>query len=439
MPKKETPAHVGDKDAASAASPHFSNFKELRGPSKVSFDIDDVDVAVVNALRRTILSDILNVAFVFDPFDKDASTIVFHENTSALHNEFTGHRLSLIPLCFDESQLEAILRSEVRYRFNLKKHNTSKSDLMDVRTSDFVVYLNDRPLDAGHRNAILPPDPITGDYILITKLKPGEALHVDCTPAIGTARQHAAWCPVSLCVFHNRLDEQAAAVAFAQGLETTHGQRAADGKPPLTADEEREYETRFYILDAKRYFKRNADSEPCAFEFSIESECRLRPAYLVAKGFRMLIERVKRLERVLEKGDSEDAIITSIAEDASSYDVCVKAEGHTLGNLLQSLWFNFYHRESKDLSYVGYYQHHPLEDTVSFRMTPAEHMDVPAFRAFLVKACAKVVDHLSELAGEWATFADVKLEVTSADLWQGFVEDGPAAGIEQSTDTDQAK
>lgn len=403
----------------------FSEWKDLT-PSKSSFEVDDVDVAVLNSIRRTILSDIPNVAFRYDAFDKDESSITFHTNTGALHNEFLGHRLSLIPLCFTEKQLDAVLSGQARYRFVLKKHNTTKSDIVDVLTSDFVVYLDDRPLDVHEREAILPPDGFTGDYILITRLKPGEAVHAECVPAEGTAKEHAAWCPVSLCVFHNRTDPQAAAVAFAQRLEAMRESRSADGKPQLTEEEEAEYERRFYILDAQRCFQRNKYGEPRCFTFCIETECRLRPAYLVAKALRLLIERVKRLEYVFGKDDDAfkrdtSAAVAPLDEEAGSYDVCIDDEGHTLGNLLQSLLFELYHRESGELTYVGYYQRHPLENSVSLRLTPTKPMDVAEFRAFMSQACAKVAGHLLQIAEDWTTFSGVEIEATSAETWTAFV------------------
>ena len=403
----------------------FSEWKDLT-PSKASFEVDDVDVSVLNAVRRTILSDIPNVAFRYDPFDKDESSIVFHVNTGALHNEFLGHRLALIPLCFTEKQIDAVLGGQARYRFALKKHNTTKSDIVDVLTSDFVVYLDDRPLDDREREAILPADPFTRDHILITRLKPGEALHADCVPAAGTAKEHAAWCPVSLCVFHNRTDPQAAAVAFAQRLEAMRESRSTDGKPQLTEEEELEYERRFYILDAQRCFQRNKYGEPRCFTFCIETECRMRPAYLVAKALRLLTERVKRLQYVFGKDDDAfqkdgTVAVAPLAEDDASYDVCIAGEDHTLGNLLQSLMFEFYNREADELTYVGYYQRHPLEDSVSLRLTPKEPTDVAGCRAFLAQACAKVAGHLLQIAEDWTAFSGVEIEASSAETWQAFV------------------
>ena len=69
----------------------------LRG-KKLDFEIRDVDVSIVNALRRVILAEYPTVAIAFDPYDSSQNDINIKINTTALHNEFTGHRISLVPV-----------------------------------------------------------------------------------------------------------------------------------------------------------------------------------------------------------------------------------------------------------------------------------------------------------------------------------------------------
>jgi DNA-directed RNA polymerase subunit L len=49
------------------------------------------------------------------------------------------------------------------------------------------------------------------------------------------------------------------------------------------------------------------------------------------------------------------------------HELNINNENHTLGNLIQSLFYNKYVRQSKQLSYIGYTFVHPLEQTIIWK------------------------------------------------------------------------
>ena len=73
----------------------ISNLKEEDG--KTIFTISNIDVSYVNAIRRTILSDIPIVVFKTTPYEENKANII--TNTSRLNNEIVKQRLSCIPIC----------------------------------------------------------------------------------------------------------------------------------------------------------------------------------------------------------------------------------------------------------------------------------------------------------------------------------------------------
>ena len=82
----------------------IADFKEEDGI--LTFTIYNTDVSYVNALRRTILSDIPIVVFKTIPYEENKANIII--NTSRLNNEIVKQRLGCIPICsaeLDESQL----------------------------------------------------------------------------------------------------------------------------------------------------------------------------------------------------------------------------------------------------------------------------------------------------------------------------------------------
>ena len=62
----------------------------------MTFTIANIDVSYVNAIRRTILSDIPIVCFKTTPYEQNKANIVI--NTTRLNNEILKQRLSCIPI-----------------------------------------------------------------------------------------------------------------------------------------------------------------------------------------------------------------------------------------------------------------------------------------------------------------------------------------------------
>ncbi len=66
---------------------------------KTSFEITDIHLALANSLRRCFSSIVPTVTFDDEYKEQvELKSIIINKNTSALHNEFLSHRLSLIPL-----------------------------------------------------------------------------------------------------------------------------------------------------------------------------------------------------------------------------------------------------------------------------------------------------------------------------------------------------
>ena len=95
-------------------------------PNEVlSFTIDGVDVSVVNALRRTLLSDI-QIWGIYQ-------NINFHKNTTKLINEILQNRISCIPV-----HLPIDFPDATDLEINLSVANTSNS-IVVVTSQNFTV------------------------------------------------------------------------------------------------------------------------------------------------------------------------------------------------------------------------------------------------------------------------------------------------------------
>lgn len=357
----------------------FAKFKES-GP-KLSFVVSNVDLSVVNSLRRIILSEIPTAAFYFDAYEQERKDISIHKNTGALHNEFISHRVSLIPLYFDLSEIQSF--DPKRYRFVLKKKNTSTDTLL-VTTKDFEIYENDKKLPDSYREHVFPACKTTKDHILITKLRAnmydpaqGEEIDLECTASLGTGQEHARWCAVSQCSFFNEVDPAKEQKAFEELV--------AEAKTP---EERKRLQARFETIDRYRHFKTDEYDEPNSFEFTIQTECRMSPREIFVAAVDILVDKVTKFRDGIEQ--------VPVTELPSCVQFEIKNENFTLLNVLQSMTYNrCFRSQNNPISYIGYYQSHPLDKTmflkVRFTNPDADPKD------FLAEQCTAIVDNLVSL------------------------------------------
>jgi DNA-directed RNA polymerase subunit L len=345
-------------------------------PKTLKFVIKDVDLSIVNAARRIILSEIETAAFAFEAYEDN--DIVFHKNTCALHNEFLGHRLSLLPLYFNEDELDNF--NPPQYRFILKKKNIG-SAILPVTTADFEIYdENDKKYNQAFHDRIFPANSITKDHILITKLKPnlydatkGEEVDIECRASIGIGKTHARWNPVSKCTYNFTIDEK----------KVKEAQKTAVDKNKMET------------LDKYRYYIVNKYQEPCSFDFEIETECGIPPKSLFRRALQILVAKVESFSQnlVIDKSTSVDNFFT----------LTIINESHTLLNVLQCLiynkWFHDTAPSSNVLEFIGYHQSHPLDNKMILKLKFKDESIDP--KSFLVTECGRIISHINELVEQW--------------------------------------
>lgn len=340
---------------------------------RVTFDIIDTDLAIVNSLRRTMLSDIPTVGFV----GEGEPTVEVQKNTGPLHNEIIIHRVGMIPLHLTDEETDAF--QEGLYEFELSVENKT-DDTINVTTHNFKGTRDGKPMSEREIHKMFPSNKVSGDPILITRLRAGEALSLTARPVKATAKHHASFSPISMCSLRFLPDPEAA--------------EKADG-----------------ILDKERAYLMNKYNEPVAIEFAFEMENsnamkEIEAArYLVYKGLDSLM---KRLDDAIQH--EEDKLICKEIENGFEYTF--ENEDDTLGNLLQSLMFNRHVRDGQSfqdvkISYVGYMCPHPLDPTMVLRVMFEDKTlkrDTSFAWALLMDNCSWIRSTLTGISNEWEQF-----------------------------------
>lgn len=363
----------------------FSNYSKDNNVSQ--FKITNIDLSIVNSIRRTILTNIKNVAFLFNVKEKNPETSGIHivENDSPLHNEFLAHRLSMVPINLTSEQIANWNPED--YEFEIKVENNTKS-FKDVTSKDIIVTYKGKE-DSKLREQMFPSNKFTKEYIIITKLPPTTQttkLYCKLKAFIGTAEDSACWATTSLCTFYNDIDEDTNKKNMAQFIEQN---------PKLNP---KQAEVRYNTLDYQRAFHKNEYNEPDQFIFKIEPECILSTKEIFQQSLEYLIDKIDNLI------DFKETKIT-VSNEKDFYKIILNDETHTIGNLLQSILYNIHVREkkSKQISFIGYFVPHPLEKRVFMKIVSS--LEDVSFKQELIESFKNIKDILTDVLNEWLVFS----------------------------------
>ena len=129
----------------------FSSYNYNNKAERHSFQINNLDLAIINSIRRIILSDIPVIGF----YGEEEPTVEIPVNTGPLHNEFMIHRVGLIPLHISEQITENYEDGEYKFEFNVINKN---SETINITTSDFKGTYKEKELTKSELAKIFPPN-----------------------------------------------------------------------------------------------------------------------------------------------------------------------------------------------------------------------------------------------------------------------------------------
>lgn len=349
----------------------FKNYVYNKITDRHEFDIIDVDLSIVNGLRRVIHSDVPTVGFMGE---NDVS-IVINKNNGPLHNEFMTHRIGMIPVNFTEDNIESF--NEDEYVFTCSVKNTSLN-VRNVTTHDIVGTRNDVPISQKELLLFFPKNSLTNEHILITRLRQNEELDFTAKLVKSTGKVHSAFSPVSMCAFYYNEDPSSKDVVG--------------------------------VLEKERTYIKNAMGDPTNIRFMIEPESGLSHYYIILKAFEILIDKVHNVQQEIAMNDSTK--ITIIEHDSinNTFDVNIQNEDDTLGNLMQSIIYNTFIRNKKKvldkftMTYVGYYAPHPLEKKIVIRITLGEESSTVEFINVMNECCKIINKIIEDIKTDWVNF-----------------------------------
>jgi DNA-directed RNA polymerase subunit L len=398
--------------------------------NSLSFDIENIDKSLVNAIRRIAISEIPTIAFKTEPITE--SNINILENRSGLHNEFLSHRIGMTPLHIPEDEIQNHDSNNYIYVLNIINDT---DEILEVTSRDFEIKITeDVFLERSKVKKIFPPDRITGDYMIITRLKPditgnknGERIHIEGRATKDIGLKNARWSPVETCTYNFKRDQRDGLEHYKIEIAKINDGRRTNNMPLLTKNEEADLLHQYDIHTFDRYYLKDNFGEPNSFEFRLIT-INLPPVYVITKSMKILIDKIQNVKYELE--NIEESTLVSIMDCENRnipncVDITIKDESHTLGNLFQS-YINIYSHNFNSsiisVDMVGYKCPHPLEKKLVLRIKPkidTEDRDIDysyISKNILIKTCDNLIYLINELIVEWNTITQQTSDIVEKEI-----------------------
>lgn len=343
------------------------------------FTLSNVDVSIANAIRRTALSDIPTIVFRTGPEDEKLYKI--KTNTSRLNNEILKQRLSCIPVHVKNPEKF----SYKDYQVEVNVENISDTILF-VTTEDFKVKnkVENKFLTESQVRDMFPPDPYTGHYIDLVRLRHkvseqilGDSVEFTCDFSMGTARENGMYNVVSTCSYAFTPDEAK--------INTELAKKKQELKDEGKSEHEIAYDIKnWLLLDSKRIVEANS------FDFVVQSVGVFDNEDIVSKSLEILIQSLRKIDALLE--NDKVVIEPSKTTMENSFDVLLENEDYTIGKVLEYILFDKFFYKNKTITFCGFTKMHPHDKHGVLRLALMEPGDKGIIKKLLKDGIVDLID-----------------------------------------------
>ncbi len=336
------------------------------------FELANVDVSVVNSLRRVVLTNIDQL--VFRGFPHAENQLSIEKNNTKFNNEFLKHRIQSVPIFeSDTSKFENLVKN-YWVKVNVTNDTNTRKDLT---TKDFKIVHKDtgKAIGEPETRKLFPPDRITQDYILLSTLMPKvsetdepETLTMTLQFSIGNAKQDSCWNVVSKCAYYNKQDEAKVKKAIAE-------------KPK---EEQRDFE----LLDAQRI------CVPNHYVFHLTTLGVFTNQEILHKACHFLLERMTEFSKFLENvtftqtqyGEPEPF---ALYQTETGYYLRIEQDDYTIGKLVEN---HLHLMFGKEIYYISFKKDHPHHTPCFVTFQYRNPVELETITNHLAQVSKKIID-----------------------------------------------
>lgn len=332
----------------------------------------NIDVSIINSIRRVLISNIPVVGFIGEGED---CTVQITKNETIHSNEFLTHRICMFPIHLSIDEAKAYDDNSLVAKLDI---SNKTMNIIDVTSKDIQFFLNGTALSEKRKDELINPFIYNNKkhYHLIAHLKPGKSIAFSASAVTRTGSYHSSFSPVAGIRHYFDYDT----------TDTT--------KDPV----EREMS----------YYKNKDKGTPKTILLAFDIINGYSYEGIMNKAFDVLISKIDNMSESLTTNNSEKVeSVRRIHEN--SYMFKFKDENHTTGNVLQTYTHNTYVLDKKNSAingkrclYMGYQCPDPMVNILELMITLEDTDDELVFREFFKKICAEVIDDLKTYSGKWS-------------------------------------
>lgn len=258
----------------------------------IRFLIDGVDTAFVNALRRTIVSEVPTMTI---------EDIFYFDNSSLVPDEILANRIGFVPL---KTDLESyVLPEDCDCEAELGCPRCRAVLTMDIEAEDETINV--------YSGDLMPDDPNTApvsEKILLAKLAEGQAIRFEAYAQLGKGEDHPKWSPTSMCVYQNVSLVPVTEMEKARECMDDCGDAAVIEGDYLKIIDIQKFDSCKRCRDLVPHKQILGNFKPDEFLFTVESTGALSPENIVTHAVKILKKKLATLEERIEKDDLHDEI-----------------------------------------------------------------------------------------------------------------------------------
>ena len=351
----------------------------LSEQNKLTFVLNNTDISIANGLRRVILKNIQTPVF-------EEKNMTFFKNTSRLNNEILKQRLGCIPIIINDLDIPFS-----DYLVEIHKVNEGTS-IEFITTEDFKIknIKNGKYLTPNEVKKIFPPNQITKDYILFTRLRPritenipGEELNLNAKISLSSAAENGMYNVVSTIAYGFTLDPI---------LQDQEWKKYAKQLNKLEIDAESfELEkTNWYNHKGKRFYQEKS------FDFIMETIGNFTNEEIIIKACDNIIERIGNIVK-----NKEAFVLTNHKTSIPyCYDITLHNEDYTIGKIIEYVLHTKYYQNSKILSFVGFRKNHPHDINSIIRIAFVKETTADSVYPLITQVCAEAAEIYNEIKSQ---------------------------------------
>ena len=318
------------------------------------------------------------------------------------------------------------------YLFIIDVENNTNS-IITITTEHFQIkqVSTNKMLSKEEVKKFFPPDPITGDYLILNKLRPkffvpskkvsrevvdemnkdfnklntGEDImrfHIEGKASISNGSENGHYSPVSCACYINTIDPEKATFARKEYINKENEIAKLKNVVPMTPEQ---LSRRFDLTEMARFFYTNDKEEPNVFTFKIETVGAIPSLIIFHRAIDILKDKIATFVSNLIMKNEKVITIKASTNLNGGYEIIVQDEDDTLGNIIQShlcLLYADYNlpKEKRKLKYIGYKRPHPLEKHIIFAVQGETENQEELLNDILKPGCMEIVKMLNKIQNE---------------------------------------